>query len=74
VTVQPVVVQALAIPIATPPATAPASPPDADERAKRYVDAQKHPVVQDLLKRFEADIVAREPGNRQAWEERMRRG
>jgi len=64
---------AVAVPQPAPAAT-PAAPPDADERAKRYTEAQKHPVVQDLIKRFEADIVAREPGNQQAWEERMRRG
>ncbi len=53
---------------------APADPENAEERARRYAEAQKHPVVMELLKRFEADIVAREPGDTKAWEERMRRG
>ena len=47
---------------------------DAEERTKRYAEAQQHLLVQELLKRFEADIVAREPGDKRAWEERMRRG
>ena len=31
-----------------------------DERSRRYRSAQEHPLVQALLTRFEADIVARE--------------
>ena len=47
------------------------TPADAEERALRYRAAQDDPVVKELLKRFDADIVAREPGDRQAWEDRL---
>jgi hypothetical protein len=30
-------------------------------------------VVRDLLKRFEADIIAREPGDLDQWRERLKR-
>ena len=38
-----------------------------DERSDRYRTAQDHPLVQQLLKRFEADIVAREIIDREDW-------
>jgi len=47
------------------------TPADAEDRARRYREAQDDPIVKDLLKRFEADIVAREPGDRQAWQDRL---
>ena len=31
-----------------------------DERSRRYQAAQEHPVVRDLMQRFEADLVGRE--------------
>lgn len=48
------------------------TPADAEERARRYRAAQEDPVVKELLRRFEADIVAREPGDRGVWEDRLR--
>jgi len=39
--------------------------------ALAHKQAQDDPIVKDLLKRFEADIVAREPGDRQAWQDRL---
>ncbi len=41
--------------------------PAVDERADRYRTAQNHPLVQLLLKRFDADIVAREIIDHDAW-------
>jgi hypothetical protein len=38
-----------------------------DERGDRYRSAQEHPLVQLLLKRFEADIVAREIIDHDDW-------
>jgi hypothetical protein len=38
-----------------------------DERGDRYRTAQEHPLVQLLLKRFEADIVAREIIDHDDW-------
>nr|MBA3685864.1 hypothetical protein [Planctomycetota bacterium] len=43
----------------------------AQDRARRYKEAQNDPVIKELLARFEADIVAREPATRQEWEERL---
>lgn len=47
------------------------TPADAEARARRYQEAQQHPLVKELLRRFEADIVAREPGDEKAWRERL---
>lgn len=41
-----------------------------DERTDRYRNAQDHPLVQMLLKRFEADIVAREIIPPDEWQRR----
>ncbi|HYE07902.1 MAG TPA: hypothetical protein VEL07_20460 [Planctomycetota bacterium] len=42
------------------PAATPAPATEAAERARRYHEAQSHELVRDLIKRFDADIVARE--------------
>ena len=42
-----------------------------DERTDRYRQAQDHPLVQLLMKRFEADIVAREIIPTEEWLRRM---
>ncbi|MDA3962843.1 MAG: hypothetical protein PF961_18820 [Planctomycetota bacterium] len=34
---------------------------NADTRNRAYTEAQNHPLVQDILKRFEGEVVAREP-------------
>ena len=39
----------------------------ADDRARRYRAAQDHPLMKALLQQFEADIVARELIEHDAW-------
>lgn len=41
-------------------------------RNPAYAQAQAHPLVKDLLERFEAEIVAREPSPRERFLERRR--
>jgi len=41
-------------------------------RNPAYLQAQGHPLVQDLLERFEAEVVAREPSPRDRFLERRR--
>lgn len=43
-----------------------------DDRSRRYRLAEHHPVVQDLLKRFDADITGRELIDVQEWLARFR--
>jgi hypothetical protein len=38
-----------------------------DERQKRYLAAQQHPAVRDLMQRFEADLVGRELVDLETW-------
>ena len=38
-----------------------------DERQRRYQAAQEHPVVRELMQRFEADLVGRELVDLQTW-------
>jgi len=45
----------------------------ADDRIRRYEQALTDPTVRDWIKRFEADILSREPGDRTAWLERLKR-
>jgi|GEM_PF-3619131 len=45
----------------------------ADDRIRRYEQALTDPTVRDWIKRFEADILSREPGDRSAWLERLKR-
>jgi len=35
-----------------------------DIRSRRYREAQEHPLVQDVLRMFDADVIAREPSTR----------
>ena len=37
---------------------------DKQDRLAAYTRAQDHPVVQDLLERFEGEVIAREPSRR----------
>jgi len=60
-------------PPSAPVPAAPATSPSADERIRRYEQALTDPTVRDLIKRFEADILAREPGDKTAWMERLKR-
>lgn len=38
-----------------------------DERQKRYLAAQQHPAVRELMQRFEADLVGRELVDLETW-------
>ncbi len=42
-----------------------------DERQRRYRDAERHPLVQELLKRFEGDLTTREMVDFTTWLERL---
>lgn len=42
-------------------------------RAVRYAEALHHPLVKDLIARFDADIAARELADRGQWLDRLRR-
>ena len=42
-----------------------------DERSRRYQAAQEHPVVRDLMQRFEADLVGRELIDLKTWLARL---
>nr|MBA2480571.1 hypothetical protein [Planctomycetota bacterium] len=42
-----------------------------DDRNSRYQAAQAHPLVKDLVRRFEADIVSREVVTREEWIKRF---
>lgn len=44
-----------------------------DDRIRRYEQALTDPMVQDLLKRFEADIISREVGDEQTWQDKLKR-
>lgn len=44
-----------------------AQPAVTDERQRRYQAAQEHPVVRELMQRFEADLVGRELIDLQTW-------
>ena len=44
-----------------------AQPAVTDERQRRYQAAQEHPVVRELMQRFEADLVGRELVDLQTW-------
>ena len=41
-------------------------------RQARYQQAEAHPLIQALRRRFAADIVSREPISHAAWLERLR--
>ncbi len=82
----PTPVRAVEMPVAAPlrdfvPTRAPVSADAAadaieaaaDDRIKRYEQALTDPTVREWIKRFEADILAREPGDRTAWLERLKR-
>lgn len=45
---------------------------DQDDRIQRYEKALTDPTIRDLIKRFEADIIARELGDAQAWLDRLK--
>ncbi len=55
------------------PTSVPVAPPSPDERVRRYEQALTDPIVRDLIKRFEADIIAREPGDKTTWLERLKK-
>jgi hypothetical protein len=38
-----------------------------DERTRRYQAAERHPLVQDLMKRFQAELVGRELVDFETW-------
>ena len=42
-----------------------------DERQRRYREAERHPLVQELLKRFEGDLTTREMVDFSTWLERL---
>ncbi len=42
-----------------------------DERQQRYRDAERHPLVQELLKRFEGDLTTREMVDFGTWLDRV---
>ena len=42
-----------------------------DERQRRYLAAQEHPIVRELMRRFEADLVGRELVDLQTWLQRL---
>jgi hypothetical protein len=42
-----------------------------DARQRRYLAAQEHPVVKELMQRFEADLVGRELVDFATWLERL---
>lgn len=46
---------------------------ESDDRARRYRTSTEHPLVKDLLKRFEADIMAREVMSAEEWRMRNQR-
>ena len=48
-----------------------ARPALGDDRTSRYQAAQAHPLVKDLIRRFEADVVSREVIGRTEWLERF---
>jgi hypothetical protein len=48
-----------------------ARPALGDDRASRYQAAQAHPLVKDLVRRFEADVISREVVGRAEWLERF---
>ena len=50
-----------------------AAPTTGDDRGKRWQTAQAHPLVRDLLKRFEGDVVSREVATRDEWLGRLER-
>lgn len=52
------------------PATGEGDPQD--DRIQRYEKALTDPTIRDLIKRFEADIIARELGDAQAWLDRIK--
>lgn len=52
-------------------AAAPGQPAVLDERQQRYLAAQAHPVVKELLQRFGADLVGRELVDVQTWLARL---
>ncbi len=45
--------------------------PVTDERQRRYKAAQEHPLVRDLMQRFEADLVGRELIDLETWLTRL---
>lgn len=42
-----------------------------DERQRRYRDAERHPLVQEILKRFEGDLTSRELVDLATWLDRV---
>ena len=42
-----------------------------DARQRRYLAAQEHPVVKELMQRFEADLVGRELVDFATWIQRL---
>jgi hypothetical protein len=52
---------------------APPAASGGDERARRWQAAQGHPLVKEMIRRFEGDVIGREVATREEWLSRLER-